>query len=149
MLSSKARYALKAMAAMARRPQPSALIPVDEIAAEEGIPLKFLEAILTQLKKSGLLVSRRGPHGGYVLARDPRDISLALVIRILDGPFAPTPCSRTRNPVVCEGCISLDSCHLRPFMREARDAMARVWEQRSVQDLADGRVSVEAVHAAM
>lgn len=137
------------MAALARRRDDHVHTPVEEIASEEHIPLKFLEAILTQLKKSGLLVSRRGPAGGYILAKDPRDVSLALVIRVLDGPFAPTPCSRTRNPVVCEGCSTLESCHLRPFMREVRDAMARVWEQRSVQDLVDGLVDVETAHAAM
>ncbi len=150
MLSSKARYGLKAMAALARRHGERQNTSVEEIAQEEGVPVKFLEAILTQLKKSGLLISRRGPSGGYQLAMDPREISLAHVIRVLDGPFAPTPCSRTRNPVVCESCVTLDSCQLRPFMREVRDAMARVWEQRSVQDLAEGFAPVEdAEHVSM
>lgn len=138
MLSSKARYGLKAMAALARRHGTQQHTSVEEIAQEEGMPVKFLEAILTQLKKSGLLISRRGPAGGYQLARNPKEISLALVIRVLDGPFAPTPCSRTKNPVVCEGCTSLDDCQIRPFMREVRDVMARVWERRSVQDLVEG-----------
>lgn len=138
MLSSKARYGLKAMAVLARRYGVHQHTSVEEIAQEEGMPIKFLEAILTQLKKSGLLISRRGPAGGYQLARDPNEISLALVIRVLDGPFAPTPCSRTRNPVVCEGCTTLESCQIRPFMREVRDVMAKVWERRSVQDLVEG-----------
>ncbi len=138
------------MAALSKRYGESHHTPVEHIADEEHIPVKFLEAILTQLKKSGLLVSRRGPAGGYILAQDPREISLALVIRVLDGPFAPTPCSRTRNPVVCEGCSTLDSCQLRPFMSEVRNVMAEVWERRSVQDLADGYLNVETVtHAAM
>jgi Rrf2 family protein len=149
MLSSKARYGLKAMAALARRHGEPQHTPVEAIAQEENVPVKFLEAILTQLKKSGLLISRRGPAGGYILAQDPREISLAHVIRLLDGPFAPTPCSRTRNPVVCEGCVTLDSCQLRPFMREVRDVMAEVWERRSLQDLVDGYTNVETVHAPM
>jgi len=150
MLSSKARYGLKAMAALARRQGEQHHIPVDEIAEEEHIPVKFLEAILTQLKKSGLLVSRRGPAGGYLLAQPPSETSLANVIRILDGPFAPTPCSRTRNPVVCEGCTTLDTCQLRPFMREVRDVMAEVWERRTVQDLIEGYANVESItHVSM
>jgi Rrf2 family protein len=138
MLSSKARYGLKAMAALARREASGSLTSVEIIAAEENIPVKFLEAILTQLKKAGLLESRRGPSGGFMLLKPADEISLALVIRILDGPFAPTPCARTRNPVVCEGCDDLKSCQLRPFMREVRDVMADVWEHRTVHDLVDG-----------
>ena len=111
---------------------------VDDIVAAEHVPGKFLEAILTQLRKRGLLVSRRGPAGGFMLARAPETITLAEVIRTLDGPFAPTPCARTRNPVCCEGCDDMKTCRIRPYMREVRDAMAKVWEERTIRDLADG-----------
>ena len=137
MLSSKARYGLIAMAALARHYEERQHIAVEEIAGEDHVPAKFLEAILTQLRKRGLLISRRGPSGGYILARDPKTITLAEVIRTLDGPFAPTPCARTRNPVCCEGCESMEACRVRPFMREVRDVMAGVLEGRTVQDLAD------------
>ena len=126
------------MAVLARRYESRQHVPVDLIAQEEHAPLKFLEAILTELRKGGLLQSRRGPSGGYLLARDPKDITIAMVIRILDGPFAPTPCARTRNPTCCEGCDDMERCRLRPFMREARDVMAQVWEHRSVLDLVTG-----------
>ena len=138
MLTSKARYGLKAMAILAKRYGDHHLVPVDEIAAEEKIPIKFLEATLTQLRKRGLLISRRGPAGGFMLARAPELISLAEVIRTLDGPFAPTSCSRTRNPVQCEGCDDMSLCRIRPVMREVRDAMADLLEKRTILDLANG-----------
>lgn len=138
MLSSKARYGLKAMTVLAHRYGDKVHVPVDDIAAAEHVPGKFLEAILTQLRKRGLLVSRRGPAGGFMLARAPETITLAEVIRTLDGPFAPTPCARTRNPVRCEGCDDIKTCRIRPYMREVRDAMAKVWEERTIRDLADG-----------
>ncbi|MBI2434092.1 MAG: Rrf2 family transcriptional regulator [Candidatus Hydrogenedentes bacterium] len=101
MLSSRARYGLKAMAILGRRYSEGHLVPVEAIAEEHNIPVKFLEATLTQLRKRGLLKSRRGPAGGYALTRPPDKISLAEVIRTLDGPFAPTPCARTREPQRC------------------------------------------------
>lgn len=138
MLSSKARYGLKAMAELARLHDRNEPVRVESIAEAEGAPAKYLEAILTQLRKRGLLISRRGPSGGFMLARNPETISLAEVIRTLDGPFAPTPCARTREPVCCDGCASLKTCTLRPFMQEVRDAMAGVWEGRTIADLAFG-----------
>ncbi|MCL4218840.1 MAG: Rrf2 family transcriptional regulator [Candidatus Hydrogenedentes bacterium] len=126
------------MSVLARRFAEGTLISVEEIAEAEDIPIKFLEATLTQLRKRGLLISRRGPAGGFVLARPPEEISLAEVIRTLDGPFAPTTCSRTRNPVRCEGCDNMELCMIRPIMREVRDAMAEVLERRTVKDLVVG-----------
>lgn len=73
-----------------------------------------------------------------MLARPPDQISLAEVIRTLDGPFAPTSCSRTRNPVQCEGCDDMSLCRIRPVMREVRDAMADLLERRTILDLANG-----------
>jgi Rrf2 family protein len=143
MLSSKARYGLRAMAVLGAQELKKGtggaveLMPVEQIAEQHDIPLKFLEATLTQLRKRGLLRSRRGPAGGYTLARPAKDISLAEIIRTLDGPFAPTPCARTRDPHQCEGCINMDECGIRPFMREVRDAMAEVLEKKTLVDLVE------------
>jgi Rrf2 family protein len=137
MLTSKARYGLKAMAILAKRFGQMELVSVEEIAELEGIPIKFLETTLTQLRKRGLLISRRGPSGGFMLARAPEKITVAEVIRTLDGPFAPTTCSRTRNPVKCEGCDDMELCKIRPIMREVRDAMAAVLEERTIRDLTE------------
>ncbi len=138
MFSSKARYGLKAMAVLANRYGAEDYVSVEEIVASEHTPAKFLESILTLLRKQGLLVSRRGPAGGYRLARPPREISLAEVVRTLDGAFAPTTCARSRNPICCEGCEDMEHCYIRPFMRQVRDEMAAVLEGQSLADLADG-----------
>lgn len=137
MFSSKARYGLRALAVLARHYVDDAYITVDDIVAEEPIPPKFLESILTELRKEGLLLSRRGPTGGYRLARAPEAISLAAVVRTLDGAFAPTTCARLRNPVCCEGCANMESCAIRPFARRVRDEMAKVLEGQTIRDLAE------------
>jgi len=136
MFSSKARYGLKAMAALAARHQAEDYVSVEDIAASEHTPGKFLESILTQLRKQGLIHSRRGPAGGFRLARSPEDITVAEIVRILDGAFAPTTCARKRNPICCEGCESMERCYLRPVMRRVRDEMARVLEGQTLKDLA-------------
>jgi Rrf2 family protein len=110
---------------------------VDDIVETEPIPPKFLESILTELRKEGLLLSRRGPAGGYRLARAPEAISLAAVVRTLDGAFAPTTCARLRNPVCCEGCVDMEQCAIRPFARRVRDEMAKVLEGQSIRDLSE------------
>ncbi|MBI1320993.1 MAG: Rrf2 family transcriptional regulator [Candidatus Hydrogenedens sp.] len=135
MLSSKARYGLRAMAVLGRSFRDGELVAVEHIAREQEIPVKFLEATLTELRKRGLLRSRRGPAGGYALTRAPQEISLAEIIRTLDGPFAPTPCARTKEPQQCDGCADMDTCTVRPMMREVRDAMAAVLERQTVADL--------------
>ena len=135
MLSSKARYGLKAMESLALRYGENNHVPVELIAEEKRVPLKFLEAILTQLRKQNFLASRRGPSGGYRLTRPPEEISLAQIIRSLDGPFAPSPCSRSKDPQGCEGCGDPAGCSIQPFLREVRDAMAEVLENRSLFDL--------------
>ena len=135
MFSSKARYGLRAMAVLARHYADDAYVTVDDIVAAEPIPPKFLESILTELRKEGLLLSRRGPTGGYRLARAPGAISLAAVVRTLDGAFAPTTCARLRNPVCCEGCVDMESCAIRPFARRVRDEMAKVLEGQTINDL--------------
>lgn len=137
MFSSKARYGLRAMAVLARHYAEDAFITVDDIVDAEPIPPKFLETILTELRKEGLLLSRRGPAGGYRLARSPETISLAAVVRTLDGAFAPTTCARLRNPVCCEGCADMERCALRPFARRVRDEMAKVLEGQTIRDLAE------------
>ena len=137
MFSSKARYGLKAMAILAAGYGEEGYMSVDDIVASEPTPAKFLESILTQLRKQGLLMSRRGPAGGFRLARPPRAISLAEVVRILDGAFAPTTCARTRNPICCEGCEDMERCYLRPYMRRVRDEMAEVLEGQTLDDLAE------------
>jgi Rrf2 family protein len=113
-----------------------------EVAEEAAIPRKFPELILVQLRVRGLIESRRGVHGGYRLLRDPDNISVADIIRIVDGRLALTPCaSRTRfRP--CTDCVDIRRCHLQPLMQQARDAVAGVLETCPLSALANRRVGV-------
>ncbi|HEU5042301.1 MAG TPA: Rrf2 family transcriptional regulator, partial [Gemmatimonadales bacterium] len=92
MLSKKAKYAIKALLALAEHEGEEPVRIVD-LARDQQIPAKFLELILLDLRNQGILRSRKGKGGGYLLARDPRDIYLGQIIRMLDGPLAPVPCA--------------------------------------------------------
>ena len=140
MLSSKAKYAVRAVTMLAERADSEEWTPAAEVSERERIPRKFLEAILVQLRDHGIVDSRRGSQGGHHLSRDASQISVADIIRIFDGPLALTPCaSRTRfRP--CSDCVAVDACRLQHLMREARDAVAGVLENCSFASLsAPGR----------
>ena len=104
MLSNKTKYALKAMLYIASRCGNAESVLSAEIAAKEGIPRKFLEMILLQLKNKGLLSSRKGKGGGYLLTREPREISFGDVIRVFEGSMAPVPCVEPGRQARCPEC---------------------------------------------
>ena len=133
MLSQKARYALRALVELARA-GPEQQLTAGEIALRADAPRKFLEAILLELSRRGLVVSRRGKFGGYVLAKPPANVSFAEVIRVIDGPLALAPCVSQMAFRKCEDCPDLDTCALRPALRRARDATAQVLEAYSLAD---------------
>ena len=110
--------------------------PTVEIAEREHIPQTFLEAILVQLRDHGLVESRRGSHGGHRLSRDPGAMSVADIIRAIDGPLALTPCASVTRFRPCTDCVDIDSCRLRHLMKDARDAVANVLENCSLANLA-------------
>lgn len=140
MLSSKAKYAVRALVFLARRRNREAWAPTGDIAMAETIPRKFLEAILVQLRDNDLVESRRGARGGHRLARNPAAISLADVIRVIDGPLALTPCASVTDFHPCMDCADIATCHLRNVMRQARDAVADVLENCFIAGLAaDGQ----------
>jgi Rrf2 family protein len=141
MISSKAKYALRAATVLAERYSEAGWMPTVAIAEREGIPRKFLEAILVQLRDNGLIDSRRGSLGGHRLARDPSSISVADVMRVIDGPLALTPCASVTRFRLCVDCGDVNACRLRHLMREARDAVAGVLENCSLSSLAwpDGK----------
>jgi Rrf2 family protein len=134
MLSQKTRYALRALAVLAEHNEPAPL-SIQEIAARADAPRKFLEAILLELRRHGILKSARGKLGGYQLAAPAGEITLSRVIRILDGPLAPIPCASLTFYRPCEDCPNPEDCATRRVMREVRDAIAEVLDDRSVADL--------------
>src|SRR5215468_6083315 len=123
MLSQKARYALRALFLLAERP-PGEPVMIAEIAGEGRIPRKFLEQILLDLKKRGILHSVRGKHGGYTLGRPADKISFAEVIRTIDGPLALSPCASVTAYRKCDDCIDEATCVLRKVLLSVRDATA-------------------------
>jgi Rrf2 family protein len=108
-LSQKAKYALRALLMLARQPQ-GEMVLVGDIADEQNVPKKFLELILLELRKQGLLFSQRGRGGGYTLARPPAAITFGQVVRIMDGPIAPLPCASITGYRRCADCQDGGSC---------------------------------------
>lgn len=136
MLTVKAKYALRAMldlaAGEAGRP-----VFIADIARRQDIPRRFLENILIELKKSGLVVSHRGKHGGYALARAPDDISFAEIIRISDGPLALAPCASKTAYRRCDDCRDEATCTVRRVLLEVREATAAILERTSLARAAE------------
>lgn len=148
MLTTKAKYGLKALTLLAQDHAQGGLTAIASLAERERIPLKFLEAILVELKRAGLLQSRRGPSGGYRLAMAPDRITVAQVLRVLNGPLALTPCTSVNQYAPCEECRDEETCAVRYVMREARDAVAKVLEHRTLADLAEGARGAASAQAA-
>jgi Rrf2 family protein len=135
MLSSKAKYALRAALVLADKTAAGEWTSAAAIANEATIPVKFLEAILVQLRDHGLVESRRGPNGGHRLNVPPEDVSIADIMRIIDGPIALTPCASRTQFSACADCVDLKVCQLRALMLRVRDAAAAELEGCSLADL--------------
>ena len=127
MLSQKARYAMHALLVLAAH-DPREPIQIADIAAEAHAPRKFLEQILLELKKRGIVRSQRGRAGGYLLGRPTNAISFAEVIRVTDGPLALSPCVSVTAYQRCSDCIDEKTCVIRKALLAARDATASVLE---------------------
>ena len=138
MLSQKAKYALRALVELARAQAGQAAaeqLTSGELALRADAPRKFLEAILLELSRNGIVVSRRGKFGGYTLARAPGQITFAEIIRIIDGPLALAPCVSPRLGFrKCDDCEDLATCSLREALARARDATAEVLEAYSLAE---------------
>ncbi len=135
MLTSKGKYGIKAMVHLARLGI-GETAQIAEIAQRNTIPKKFLDAILLDLRKAGLLRSKKGPGGGYALAQPAGSITLGAVIRALEGPIAPIDCASQSAFRPCEDCDDIEACVVRSAMREVRDAMAAVVDETTIADLA-------------
>jgi Rrf2 family protein len=133
MLSQKAKYALRALLMLAEQPEAD-MVMIADIAERENVPRKFLEAILVDLRKRGLLDSRRGKYGGYRLAKPAEAISFGEIIRIVDGPLAPLPCASKSGFRPCDDCTDVNSCSVRWLMLQVRDATADILDNCSLAD---------------
>jgi Rrf2 family protein len=136
MLSKKSKYAIKALVALSRR-YPSGPVLIADLAEQEELPRKFLEAILLGLKNQGILGSKKGAGGGYYLIKAPGEVMLSNVIRLTDGPIALTPCVSLNFYEPCAECTDEATCGLRDVAREVRDASLKILTGTSIQDILD------------
>jgi len=130
-LTRKSKYGLKALLLLAREYDRGS-IPASELSEREGIPEKFLQLILLELRRRGIVRSRRGQGGGYQLARDPATINFCEVLRALDGPLALTPCVSQTAYQHCDECADEQQCGIRLVMKDVRDETARILEGASL-----------------
>jgi Rrf2 family protein len=132
-ISNKAKYAFRALLAVAAAPEGESLTSA-EIARRYAIPHKFLEQILLDLKKAGVLESRRGKSGGYVMLRPADTVTFGEVLRIFEGPLAPLPCLSRQSYRRCEDCVSEATCEIRREFGRAYDASRKVLDSRTLAD---------------
>ena len=142
MLTQKAKYGLKALLMLAQEGGDEYTL-VAEIAERQKAPRKYLELILLELRKHGLLHSQRGKNGGFRLARPPSEITFGQIIRVLDGPLAPFPCASLTAYRKCEDCTDEQVCAVRKQMRRVRDAVAGILDSTSLADAAAPAVAAE------
>src|SRR6185436_12777753 len=134
MISMKAKYGLKAMLRLARDYGRGPWLIAD-LATEEAIPKKFLELILLELKQEGMLKSKKGKGGGYLLAQRPDEITVGSVLRALDGTLAPLPCIGAIDTRPCDGCPSPGVCTIRLLMSEVHGAASSILDSTTLDDL--------------
>ena len=137
-LSKRGEYGLRAMIILAHafNESPDAMVQIKDISAQEKISGKYLEQILLALKNAGILQSRMGIGGGYYLARQPIDINLGQIIRILDGPLAPIRCVSQMAYEPC-GCPDERTCGLRMVMGDVRNAIADILDNTTLADVTE------------
>ncbi|HVY99443.1 MAG TPA: Rrf2 family transcriptional regulator [Dongiaceae bacterium] len=140
MLSQKAKYAMRALLYLARA-EPEVPVFISEIADQQSVPKKFLELILLDLKRHGLVHSQRGKKGGYLLARPPSQIFFGQVIRIIDGPLAQLPCASRTAYRRCDDCQDEKTCEIRKVLLQVRDSTARILDNTSLSDVMTGRTA--------
>ncbi len=133
MLSMKSQYAFKALSYLTLKFNEGPVL-ISEIAKKKKIPLKFLENILLELKKAGILDSKKGKGGGYFLKQRPDKVKVATVIRLINGPIAMLPCVSLYFYERCKNCDE-KKCGLHDMMVEVRDATLQIVENRTLQDL--------------
>lgn len=142
MLSKKAKYALQACLELAKAPPGTPLL-IQTIAERENLPRKFLELILLDLRNAGVLISKKGKGGGYLLASSPRQITMGQIVRHIEGPLALVPCVSQTAYQPCGECKDEYLCGIRMVMKDVRDATSAILDRTSLQDVLD-RVNLAA-----
>jgi Rrf2 family protein len=133
MLSKKCKYAIHALVHMAKSPSDKFLIK--DISVACSIPKKFLESILLDLKRAGILGSKQGKGGGYLLRRAPSDVNLAEIVRLFDGAIAAVPCATFKFYERCEECKDEETCSVRYAFMQVRNATVEMLKGDTLEDM--------------
>ena len=134
MLSKRAKYGIRAIIYLAQL-QGRGPIQIRDISEQLNIPRKFLEAILLDLRNEGILQSRKGKEGGYLMERAPDTITLGRVIRLIDGPLAAVPCVSQTAYAQCDDCPSEKQCVIRWIMKDVRDSIAMIVDNTTLDKM--------------
>ena len=142
MLSKKCKYAIHALVHMAKRPDDKFLIK--DISEACSIPKKFLETILLDLKRAGILGSKQGKGGGYLLRRTPSDVNLADVVRIFDGAIAAVPCATFKFYEPCQECEDEETCTVRYSFLQIRNATVEMLKGETLAGMVKKEMKLKA-----
>jgi Rrf2 family protein len=142
MISQKAKYALRALVVLCRAQQGGTPQMISDIARSQAIPKKFLEQILLELKRHGVVVSRRGRQGGYVLLRAPENVTFGEILRLIDGPIAPLPCLSKIAYRRCADCADEGTCEIRHVFARVAEATRDVLDRTTLADAVKGKAPV-------
>ncbi|WP_027419391.1 RrF2 family transcriptional regulator [Crocinitomix catalasitica] len=134
MLSKKTKYAFHALTFLGKQPNNIPVV-ISEIANRTKLPKKFLETILLDLKKSGILGSKMGKGGGYYLIKQTKDISLAEIIRMFNGPIALLPCASLNYYEPCEECEDEAQCGLNKMLLKVREETLKILVNKTLFDI--------------
>ncbi len=134
MLSKKTKYGIKALTYLARQENKSP-VAIATISKSENISLKFLESILLTLKKNGLLASKKGKGGGYYLLKEPKEIQMTIIMRILEGPISMVPCVSLNFYEKCADCPDENACSVHNLMAKVRDSSLEIFRNTTLADL--------------
>ena len=132
-LSLRGEYALRALIVLGLN-YSKEVVRISTISEAQNIPKRFLEQILNDLKSAGIVESRRGVAGGYRLSKSPDKISLAQVIRHIEGPLAPVRCVSEKYYSRCS-CPDEEKCGIRSIMKEVREAIVNILDKVTVAEM--------------
>ena len=134
MLSKKTKYGIKALIYLSKY-EDKIPVQIEAISKSENISRKFLESILLTLRKNGFLGSKKGKGGGYYLIKEPKEIKMSSIMRVLDGPIAMVPCVSLNFYEKCEDCPDENTCAVHNLMVEVRDSTLKIFNNKSLADL--------------
>ncbi|MFT6064649.1 MAG: Rrf2 family protein [Paraglaciecola sp.] len=140
MLSKKTKYGIKALTYLAKQ-EHKIPVSIATISKSENISLKFLESILLTLRKNGLLASKKGKGGGYYLLKEPAEIQMTTVMRVLEGPISMVPCVSLNFYEKCNDCPDEKACAVHNLMIQVRDSSLQIFRNTTLADLSASRIT--------